>query len=59
MTVKQRIVSFAKDPEIQLEALAMLKVGRDKGDSAEEIMSRIIASLLMRFHGIPVKEGLN
>ncbi len=59
MTIEQRIIAYAKDPEIQMEALAMLKVGHDKGDPAREIMSRIIASLLMKFHGIPLKKGLN
>ena len=59
MNIEQRIVSFAKNEEIQMEALAMLKVGRDKGDSPEQIMALIIAHLLMKFHGIPLKKGLN
>lgn len=59
MTTEDRIAKFAKDPDVIILALAMPKVGRDKGDSAQEIMSRVIASLLMQFHGIPLKKGLN
>lgn len=59
MSIEDQIAAYAKDPEIQMEALALMKVGRDKGDSAQEIMSKIIAHLLMKFHGIPLKKGLN
>lgn len=52
--VTQRIAAFSKDPEVILESLAMLKVGREKGDSAEEIMAHVIASALLRFNAIPV-----
>jgi hypothetical protein len=55
--LEERIRKFSKDPRIILETLAMLKVGRDKGDNAEEIISRITASILFRFHGIPLKTG--
>jgi hypothetical protein len=59
--LEQRICDFARDSEVQIEALAMMKVGRDKADSTKVIMSRVIANLLFRFHGIPVKDigGLN
>lgn len=59
MTTEDRIAKFAKDPDVIILALAMLKVGRDKGATAQEIMSRVIAALLMQFHGIPIKKGLN
>lgn len=52
--IEDRIRKFSQDPEVILEALAMLKVGRDKGDSAEVIMSRVIAGMIFRFHGIQV-----
>ncbi len=55
--LEKKIVSFAKDPEVILETLALINVGRNKGDCVEEVMSRIIANLLMRFHGIPIKPG--
>lgn len=58
--LEEKICAFAKKPEIGLEALAMIKVGRDKGDAIEVIMPRVIASLLFRFHGIPfVESNLN
>lgn len=59
MQTEDRIRAFAKDQETIMGACAMLKVGKDKGDSPEEIMSRLIAWLLMQFNGIPIKKGLN
>lgn len=55
--LEQRIRDFASDPDICLEHLALLKVGHDKGDAPEEIMKRILASCLLRFHRIPTTPG--
>lgn len=53
--LEKRIATFSTDPNKITEAYALLKVGRDKGDSAETIMAHLIASILLDFHGIPIK----
>lgn len=55
--LEDKIRKFAQDPAVIVEVVAMMKVGRDKDDSAEVIMSRVIAGLLFRFHGIPTRDG--
>ncbi len=57
MELVDKITAFAQDPKVIQEHLALLVVGRDKGDSAEEIMKRVLVSALLRFHKIPIKPG--
>lgn len=51
------IKAFATDPEIVQEHLALLKVGHEKGDSAEVIMQHLLVSVLLRFYKIPLNPG--
>lgn len=47
-----RIRKFAKDPDVGTRAYALMRVGFDKGDAAELVMTHAIASLLLEFHNI-------
>lgn len=59
-SLESSIRKFANNQEIQLETLALMKVGREKGDTAEAIIDNIIANILLRFNGIPIKiDGQN
>lgn len=40
------------DPDVTMQALAMLKVGRDRGDDAHVIMQHVIAGFLLDCAGI-------
>lgn len=55
-TIEEKIKQFVGDPENITQAMAMLKVGADKGDPIEVIMERTLADALFRFHGIPVNQ---
>jgi len=52
--IQTKISAFALDRKNQIDALALMKVGWDIGDDAELIMSRVIAVILLNFHGLPV-----
>lgn len=54
--IEERIRDFSLDPKNVMEALAMVKVGRDKGDSPEVIFAHVIGNILLRFHGIESKK---
>lgn len=57
MNIETKIAEFSIKPEIIIETLAILKVGNDKDDPVKEIISRVIANILLRFHQIPLKTG--
>lgn len=57
MDLIERIKEFSQDPDMIQECLALLKVGHEKGDSAEVIMSHVLLNMLFRFNKIPLKPG--
>jgi hypothetical protein len=53
-TLENKIKAFANDPETQIAALALMKVGNGKGDDPMRIMARVIAFILLTYHEIPL-----
>lgn len=46
------IRSFSTNPRIIMESYALMKVGREKNESADSIMEHVICNLLLRFYEI-------
>ena len=51
--IEDKIRRFVDNPENQTAALALLKVGVEKGEKPEQVVRVMIASALFDFHGIP------
>lgn len=58
-SLETRIRAFASNPEEQVDALAMIKVGQEKKDPPEVIMQHLIANILLKFHGMPCDKTSN
>jgi hypothetical protein len=55
--IEIRIMEFSENRENQIEALKLMRVWIDRGDSAEETIKKMLFNALMRFHCIPLKTG--
>ncbi len=55
--LEDKIRKYSNNPEKIIEAVAIMKVGRDKGDDWKLILRNAIAHVLLDFHGIPLKTG--
>jgi hypothetical protein len=54
MTLEEKIKHFALNPEHADFALALLKVGTDKGHDPKRIMQNVIGWVLLEFHKLPI-----